>query len=104
MMLPSESLSGYVPQALPAYGYPRYGNQAEVLLDLKAGGVTVESNAVAGGSVWRWFWNGMQFINHRDYGRQIQNAFYYLDPTGNLNNYNPNEAGDLYNPLLPAKS
>jgi len=102
MMLPSENLSGYVPQALPVYGYPRYGNQGEVLLDLTAGGVTVESNAVAGGSVWRWTWNGMQFINNVDYGRQIQNAFYYLDPTGNLNLYNPNEAGDLYSRANPA--
>jgi hypothetical protein len=102
MMLPSENLAGYVPQALPVYGYPRYGSQGEVLMDLTAGGITVESNAVAGGSVWRWTWNGMQFINNADYGRQIQNAFYYLDPTGNLNNFNPNEAGDLYHRDNPA--
>lgn len=102
MMLPSENLAGYVAQALPVYGYPRYGNQGEVLLDLTAGGVTVESNAVAGGSVWRWTWNGMQFINNRDYGRQIQGAFYYLDPTDNLDLYNPNEAGDYYNRASPA--
>ena len=102
MMLPAEDLSGYVPQALPAYGYPRFGNQGEVLLDLTAGGVTVESNAVAGGVVWRWTWNGMQFINNADYGRQIQDAFYYLDPGGGLNPYNPNEAGDYYHRANPS--
>lgn len=100
MMLPAENLPGYVPQPLPAYGYPRYGNQGEVLLDLTAGGVTVESNAVAGGVVWRWTWNGMQFINNADYGRQIQDAFYY----GDLSQTNPNEAGDYYHRDNPAAS
>jgi hypothetical protein len=77
LLAPSESLAGYVPQPLAAYGYPRYGNAAEVLLSTTAGGVTVQSNAVAGGSTWRWFWNGTQFLNHGDYGREIQGAFYF---------------------------
>jgi len=99
MVLPSENLAGYAAQPLPAYGYPRYGTQGEVLLDLTAGGVTVESNAVGGGTVWRWFWNVVQFINNRDYGRQIQSDFYYRS----IPQSNPNEAGDFYdrsNPTL----
>ena len=92
MVAPSENLAGYKSQPLPAFGYPRYGNQGEGLLDLSAGGVKVESNAVAGGVIWRWFWNGVQFINNADYGRQIQADFYYPASP----NYNPNEAGDYY--------
>jgi hypothetical protein len=93
MLAPPENLSGYTSQPLAAYGYPRYGNEGEVLLKLSAGGVTVESNAVAGGVVWHWFWNGVQFINNSDYGRQIQAAFYYPP---DFNNDDPNEAGDYY--------
>ena len=90
LLAPSENLPGYVPQPLAAYGYPRYGNAAEVLLSLSAGGVTVQSNAVAGGSTWRWFWNGVEFLNHNDFGREIQSAFYFDGPQL----INPNEAGD----------
>lgn len=90
LLAPSENIPGYSPQPLVAYGYPRFGNASEVLLSLSAGGVTVESNKVAGGTTWRWFWNGVQFLNHADYGREIQGAFYYAG----RNDVNPNEAGD----------
>lgn len=93
MMTPQENLPGYISHPLSAYGYPRYGNTGEVLLTLSAGGVNLESNAVAGGVVWRWFWNGLQFVNNGDYGREIQGAFYY---PGNDQNLNPNEAGDSF--------
>jgi hypothetical protein len=89
LLAPSETLAGYIPAPLAAYGYPRYGNAAEVLLSLSAGGVTVQSNAVAGGTTWRWYWNGTQFLNHGDYGREIQGAFYF-----GTSLLNPNEAGD----------
>jgi hypothetical protein len=90
LLAPSENLPGYSPQPIAAYGYPRFGNASEVLLSLSAGGVTVQSNAVAGGATWRWFWNGIQFVNHADYGREIQAAFYY----GKTVDLDPNEAGD----------
>jgi len=90
LLSPSEGLPGYSPQPLAAYGYPRYGGAAEVLLSLSAGGVTVQSNAVAGGTTWRWYWNGVQFLNHGDYGREIQGAFYF-----GTSLLNPNEAGDF---------
>ena len=90
LLAPSESLPGYNPQPLAAYGYPRFGNVSEVQLSLSPGGVTVQSNEVAGGATWRWFWNGVQFLNHADYGREIQAAFYY----GTTPDLNPNEAGD----------
>ena len=90
LLAPSESWPGYNPQPLAAYGYPRFGNASEVVLSLSAGGVTVQSNEVAGGATWRWFWNGVQVLNHADYGREIQAAFYY----GTTPDLNPNEAGD----------
>ena len=90
LLAPSENIPGYSLQPLAAYGYPRFGKASEVLLSLSAGGVTVESNEVAGGATWRWFWNGLQFVNHADYGREIQSAFYY----GTRQDVNPNEAGD----------
>lgn len=91
LLAPSETLAGYVLAPLAAYGYPRYGNAAEVLLSSSAGGVTVQSNAVAGGATWRWFWNGTQFLNHGDYGREIQGAFNF----GTNPLLNPTEAGDF---------
>src|SRR5438552_2107634 len=99
LLAPSESLPGYSPQALAVYGYPRFGNASEVLLSLSAGGITVESNKVAGGVVWRWFWNGVEFENNFAYGGEIQAAFY----VGDNPNLNPTEAGDFYgreNPIL----
>jgi hypothetical protein len=64
----------------------------EELLSLSAGGVTVESNKVAGGVTWRWSWNGMEFENHNGYGAEIQAAFYF----GSGPDLDPNEAGDGY--------
>jgi len=94
LILPSESLPGYTASSLGVYGYPRFASNAEVLLSLSAGGVTVESNKAAGGVTWRWYWNGMQFENHFGFGAEIQAAFYF----GNGPNLNPNEAGDGYAP------
>jgi hypothetical protein len=93
-MLPGESIPGYTASSLGVYGYPRFANTPEALLSLSAGGVTVESNKVAGGVTWRWFWNGMQFENHFGYGSEIQAAFYF----GTGPSLNPNEAGDGYFP------
>jgi len=49
LLAPSEALTGYAPQALAAYGCPRYGRLSEVVLGPSAG-ETVESNKVAGGA------------------------------------------------------
>lgn len=94
LVVPSESLSGYTASSLGVYGYPRFVNTTGAILSLSAGGVTVESNKVAGGVTWRWFWNGMEFENHFGYGGEIQAAFYF----GNSSTLNPNEAGDGYFP------
>jgi hypothetical protein len=63
LMQPGEKLAGYNTEPLNAFGYKRYYNQGISLLSLTKGGVTVESNRVLGGSLWRWTWNGTQFLN-----------------------------------------
>ena len=62
------------------------------LLTLRAGGVTVKSNPAAGGTVWSWVWNGIEFINTWDFGREMQSALFPGDPKGS----NPTEAGDAF--------
>ena len=94
LITPSESHPNYSSTSLGVYGYPRFLNTTEAILSLSAGGVTVESNKVAGGVTWRWFWNGMEFENHFGYGGEIQAAFYF----GTSSTLNPNEAGDGYFP------
>ncbi len=96
---PEETLAGYTPQPLSGYAYPRYGNQNESLLELSGGGVTIGSNRVAGGALWEWTHHGTQFINSRDYGRQIQSAYFdptYADSAGFFGLINPTEAGSRY--------
>lgn len=66
LMTQSEQLTGYVKRPLGVYGYPRFGNAAESTLSLSAGGVEIESNRVYGGALWRWTWNGKQFLSNLD--------------------------------------
>ena len=71
------------------------------LLRLSAGGVTIASNPAAGCALWSWMWNGAEFINIRDYGREIQTSIGLLDrPEGG----NPTEGGNRYfdRYILPA--
>jgi hypothetical protein len=72
------------------FGYPRYYNQREKFVTLSGGGVTIESNEAAGGALWHWSWNGIQFINDHDNGRQIQTDIFPPDYA------NPTEAGDTW--------
>ena len=85
-----ETEEGYIDEALGVFGYPRYYDRGEQLLTLIGGGITVDSNEVAGGALWHWSWNGMQFINNWDNGRQIQTDIFPPDYA------NPTEAGDTW--------
>jgi hypothetical protein len=85
-----ETEQGYVDQRMGVYGYPRYYNRNTHFLSLTGGGITVESNEVAGGALWHWTWNGVQVINNWDYGRQIQTDIFPFDYA------NPTEAGDTW--------
>lgn len=71
------------------------GSENPPLIETSAGGVTVRSNLAAGGAVWEWEDNGVQYINDWDYGRQVQAAFY-------SEGTNPTEAGSRFtDPGLP---
>jgi hypothetical protein len=82
-----ETEEGYIDEPLGVFGYPRYYDRSEQLLTIAGGGITVDSNEVAGGALWHWSWNGMQFINNWDNGRQIQTDIFPPDYA------NPTEAG-----------
>jgi hypothetical protein len=84
---------GYQFETTHGYGFPRYGDQCEVNYSLSAGGVTIRANKAAGGAISELIWNGKQFINNYDYGRQIQIAFNFTN-VGEFDN--PNEAGSRY--------
>lgn len=62
------------------------------LRSLTAGGITIRSNPAAGGSVWSWVWNGIEFINTWDLGREMQSSLF----PGDAKNSNPTEAGDAF--------
>lgn len=86
---PYETLPAYKDQRLNVFGYPRYGNRADPFIELRAGGIRLRSNRAAGGAIWSWTWNGTEFVNTWDHGREIQSALFVA-------NVNPNEAGDTY--------
>lgn len=85
--------STYTQSGTLGYGWPRYGTACEVPLQLVGNSVTIAANLAAGGAISQLHWNGKQFINNFDYGRQIQTAF-NLSPI--LEEDNPTEAGDKY--------
>lgn len=91
----AESIPGYASEGSLGYGYPRYYLQhAENLVTVTAGGVTIKANPVAGGAIWELWWDGLQFINDWDYGRQLQSAVFWLPAGSPL--HNPTQAGDKY--------
>jgi hypothetical protein len=75
------------------YGYPRFGNSSFSALSLNGGGVTIESNRVAGGALFHWTHNGVQYINNRDYGRNMQSSVFFN--RGGVQS-NPTESGDMW--------
>jgi hypothetical protein len=86
-----DTISGYTNIDAPnLYGYLRYNNTATVLNSLSAGGVAIGSNNVTGGAIWSWVWNSTEFVDHADYGREIQSAVAW-QASGVV--HNPTEAG-----------
>jgi hypothetical protein len=84
--------SSYTQEGLLGYAIKRYGNNNEQLIPITYGPTTIKINQVAGGSVWELWWNNKQFINHYDYGREMQIAVVL----GSNSNNNPTEGGDYY--------
>ncbi len=99
LMRQSEQLAGYIKRPLGAFGYPRFGNQTESILSLNAGGVKIESNRVSGGALWRWTWNGKQFLNNA-YNQGGSFASLFLN--GYTNYINENGDGCNHAPIVSA--
>ena len=87
LMQPGEPLSGYVSTPLDVFGYPRFQNQTESILSLTGGGVKIESNRVFGGALWRWTWNGRQFLSNLD---SLRGSYDVLFLNGYTNYINEN--------------
>ena len=102
LMQPGEQLNGYVTEPLAAFGYKRYYNQNESLLPLTKGSVTVESNRVWGGMLWRWRWNGVQFINSH-FWNGIQ-TFLFFDIAGQPHSMLEGFGSNTGSPIAVAKN
>jgi len=87
------SAQGYQKEGVLGYGFPRHGNNCEVPIAVAGSEVTIVSNLSAGGAISELWWNGKQFINDYDYGRQVQIAFNQALP-GETDN--PTEGGDKW--------
>lgn len=75
------------------YGFPRFANNGVTRLTVEGRAVKLSANLVAGGAISELTWNGKQFINNFDFGRQIQTA---VNLSREAEAINPTEAGDLY--------
>ena len=40
---------------------------------MNSGGIEIGCNPVAGGTIWNWTHNDLQYVNNYDLGRQLQN-------------------------------
>lgn len=78
------------------YGIPRFHSKASVLTEIEHAGTKIGSNLVAGGALWEWREKDFQFLSDYDYGRQIQCAIDWADPSSTDGAVNPTEAGSTY--------
>lgn len=101
----SGSIPGFVKDTnFFGYAFPRYKAYCEAKFNGSPGldscggtQITVGTNAAAGGAIFTLTWNGKQFINSHDYGRQIQIAENSVSScSGNNCADNPTEAGDKW--------
>jgi hypothetical protein len=112
---PSEALSGYSRELLYVYGFHRYKQRATSFLTTTRtelntfaprvnSTLTVRSNRIAGGAVWEWIWNGIDFVDTADFGREVQSTLFWRDSTvgdGQQDLAAPTEAGDRRPCLRP---
>lgn len=94
--------NGYNQESILGYSFKRTINPEDLvqypydselkMLKISKGGTTLYANPLAGGAIWQLVWNNTTFINHYDYGRQLQIAFSINDDSRD----NPTEAGDRW--------
>ena len=87
----SVTLSGYTPESLGVFGYPRFNKTTTLLSSASGNGVTASVNRVAGDAIWSWVYGNVEFINTTDYGRELQSSLFYNNGTWTQNS---TEAGD----------
>ncbi|MBI5594039.1 MAG: hypothetical protein HY881_26625 [Deltaproteobacteria bacterium] len=94
-----ETPDGYTDDGVLGYGYPRFGElDAEgkthnpILSQIAYNGVTINADLSWGGVIYELWWNGKQFVNHNDCGREIQTALF--KPGLADTQFGPTEAGD----------
>lgn len=94
-----ETQEGYTEDAVLGYGYPRFGekdgegkNHRPVISQIAYNGVTVNADLSWGGVIYELWWNGKQYVNHNDCGREIQTALFKPE-LGDIE-FGPTEAGD----------
>ena len=90
-MLTGKPSAYYVSDGAAGNGYALFSGKDPVLEPVSGGGIVAKSNLAAGCALWEWWWNGFQFINDYDYGRQVQVALYPAEGGSALG-----EAGDVY--------
>ena len=94
LTLAAEKLPGYTSRVpLNVMGYKRYGNDLEKLLHIEAGQISVDSNLVAGGNIWHWTWNGLQYLNISGYPRGMHPQMFFDAAGGSGAAY---ASGDTY--------
>lgn len=102
LMKKGETRAGYATPGMGLYGYQRFNNLAEGNNTITGGGVTVQSNTVAGGAIWSWQWNGVEYVDTQNFGRSIQTAMFWNNQIS-ARLHNPVEAGDRHsNSATPA--
>lgn len=94
-----ETLDGYADDGMLGYGYPRFGENDgpgkkhyPVSLQFAYNGVAVNADLSRGGVIYELWWNGKQFVNNNDCGREIQTALF--KPGLADTQFGPTEAGD----------
>jgi hypothetical protein len=94
-----EQFADYQKDGVLGYGYPRFGEKdaqgkqhKPVLVEISHKNMAVDVDLSWGGVIYAFWWNGKQFLNHYDCGREMQTALF--KPGLGDTEFGPTEAGD----------
>lgn len=94
-----ELFSDYENDEVLGYGYPRFGEKDgegkqhnPVLVEIAHKNMAISVDLSWGGVIYALWWNGKQFLNHYDCGRELQTAL-FKPGLGDFE-FGPTEAGD----------
>jgi hypothetical protein len=96
-----EAPAGYELERAHGWGFPRYGEDLTFgnghhtdLVTIDNGRIEMSFDRVWGGVAYELWWNGRQFLNHWDSGRELQSAL-FKPGLGDVS-FGPTEAGDMW--------